>query len=151
MFNTYNTPYNIVNPYMSSYTMPSSMAQIQQMQNTTQNQNISNVNFFSGSIVHSYDEVRNFAIPASGSVMLLDLTNKRFYIKGMGDNGIPQIQAFAFDSVISDRPIETKLSEDNNLNLDKILELEERIGILEDVLKDKENITRKTTNVKKEG
>lgn len=154
MFNNtpgYVSPYSSYNSYYTNPALLSSIGQIQNYNNTipqqgtntpnTTNTNNNNNNYFSGSIVSNYDEVRNFPIPATGSVMLLDVVNKRFYIKGMGSDGIPQIQAYFYDSVLMDRELkqgtiqntQVEQIETNALKdyITKINEIDERLGILE--------------------
>lgn len=160
----YVSPFNAYNSYYSNPALFSSMGQIQNYNNTNnliqpqqipQQQNINN-NFFSGSIVNSYDEVRNFPIPATGSVMLLDTINKRFYIKGMGTDGIPQIQAYFYDAVVVNSEVKqaqnvelnntTKENTENIQNyITKIEELDKRIERIERIEKQGQTQAKGTT------
>lgn len=111
------SPYNYGNQYMPGGN------------NQVQNNNMVNTGVkptFTGSVVNSFAEVREFPVPLDGSVLLIHESEKKMYIKKLSNTGVPTISTFRYEECVGD----TGNSDDSNnySSLEKrILDLENRL------------------------
>jgi hypothetical protein len=92
------TPVNYQQQYVPQYTPQYS----QYLQSVQQPQQLNNRVDFSGVIVNSFDEVRDYPVPLGGLTLLLNNKDKKFYLKKLNETGVPMIETYSFQSATQD-------------------------------------------------
>lgn len=152
--NVYNVPYGYQQPYgyngsfISPQTTAQQMMQQQQMQQMQQpmvqqqmmqqpvvqqpvvQQQTPNTTGFSGVIVNSFEDVKEYPVPLGGLTLLLNKKDKKFYIKSLNENGIPVIETYTFES-LGDNTINEQ-EQQSNANIDNLIK---RVDTIEKKLK----------------
>jgi len=83
---------------------------------------------FQGVIVNSFDDVRTYPVPLGGTVMLLNKSASKFYLKSLGDNGVPVIETYDF-SVSNASNNDTEQNKTDSI-ADSFSKLEDKINNL---------------------
>lgn len=92
---------------------------------------------FQGAIVNSFEDVKVYPVPIGGAVLLLNKTAGKFYLKSLGDNGVPVIESYDFcASAFNSEPEQDKSKESVN---DSFSKLEEKIDMLANRMSTYEN------------
>lgn len=135
--NFYNNPYGYSYPQAQfTQSTPYQQQMLQGNQMSLPQQSTSNS--FTGAIIKSYDDVKNYYVPLGGSVLLLDPDSSRFYIKKLDDTGVPVVSAYNYSIDIKNDTLENKnevMQDSEREELKKSYNsLDERVKILESKL-----------------
>lgn len=92
---------------------------------------------FQGVIVSSFDDVKTYPVPLGGTVLLLNKTASKFYLKSLGENGTPVIETYDFS--VSQSSNEEKAFSDQGISNEIINKLAEKIDGIASRLSNCEN------------
>lgn len=92
---------------------------------------------FQGVIVSSFDDVKTYPVPLGGTVLLLNKTASKFYLKSLGENGTPVIETYDFS--VSQLANEEKAVNEPALSNEVINKLAEKIDGIASRLSNCEN------------
>lgn len=92
---------------------------------------------FQGVIVNSFDDVKTYPVPLGGTVLLLNKTASKFYLKSLGENGTPIIETYDFS--VSQLANEEKAVNEPALSNEVINKLAEKIDGIASRLSNCEN------------
>lgn len=155
--NYFNNPY-AQQAYTTQYMQPSmspgvmtqygygQQMQAQQMQGQMI-QPVQNMNTFSqkidfnGVLVNSFEDVKSYPVPIGGTILLLNKSNNKFYLKSLDDKGDPVIETYSFEVSGGEKINNTETENNKQQQIDynaTITKLTNRIDKLETRLNDYE-------------
>ena len=84
---------------------------------------------FIGAFVNNFDEVRGYPIPIGGTVMLMEKSSNKFYMKMMDNSGNQLINTFTFEDASVDKTLDEKQTKNDSKkeDVESIKELKKEI------------------------
>jgi hypothetical protein len=120
--------YNSYAPYNGNYVPynPYNYNVVQQNNNPVfQNSNPNTQRIdFTGALVNNFNEVKDYAVSIGGMALLLNKSDKTFYLKSLNENGIPIIETYKFDNCTEDNSKEAS-------NKIDIVDIDKRLKAIE--------------------
>ena len=94
---------------------------------------------FQGVVVSSFDDVKTYPVPLGGTVLLLNRSAGKFYLKSLGENGVPIIETYDFSVSQASSEDSKGVGNEQSVNPELINKLADRIDKLTSRLSNCEN------------